>query len=138
MRVGGIINPGLAGALARLRHTDTLVVTDAGLPVPDGPLLIDVAVVYGLPRFADVLAAVVGELVVGAVTVATETMHSNPAVWELLSDMRPRPDLVAHEELKRRVADSSLVIRTGENSPYANVILHCGVAFLVLLARPRP
>ncbi len=129
MRAGGIINPGLAAALARLRHTDTVVVADAGLPVPDGPLLVDVAVVYGLPRFADVLAAVVGELVVDAVTAATEVVDGNPSVWGLLSEMRPRPDLVAHEELKRRVADSLLVIRTGENTPYANVILRCGVPF---------
>jgi D-ribose pyranase len=129
MRADGVINPGLAAALARLRHTDTMVVADAGLPVPDGPLLVDVAVVYGLPRFADVLAAVAGELVVDAVTAATEVVDGNPAVWRLLSSMRPRPDLVTHEELKRRVASSSLVIRTGENTPYANVILRCGVPF---------
>jgi D-ribose pyranase len=129
VRADGIINPGLAAALARLRHTDTVVVADAGLPVPDGPLLVDVAVVYGLPRFADVLAAVVGELVVDAVIAANEVVDGNPAMWRLLSAMRPRPDLVAHEELKRRVADSLLVIRTGENTPYANVILRCGVPF---------
>jgi D-ribose pyranase len=51
MRCGGLLNAQLAGALARLGHTDTLVVCDAGLPIPHGPETVDLAFQFGIPAF---------------------------------------------------------------------------------------
>ncbi len=131
MKRDGIINAALAAALAGLRHTHVLVVADSGLPVPDGVPVVDLAVVYGLPPFGPVLRAVLGEIVVEGATAATEVAGANPACHDLLRDALPGSDLhlVAHEEFKRLVAGARCVVRTGEATPYANVLLRCGVPF---------
>ena len=64
MKRSGIINAPLAGHLARLGHTDLVVVADAGLPVPAHVPLVDLAIVFGLPRFTDVLDALLADIVV--------------------------------------------------------------------------
>jgi D-ribose pyranase len=129
MRRGGILNAQLAGALARLGHTDTLVVCDAGLPLPPGPGVVDLAFRFGVPSFETVLSGILEELVVEGATAAEETEAHNPRSHELLESQLPDLKLVPHEELKRMVARAKLVVRTGEATPYSNVVLHCGVPF---------
>lgn len=128
MKRGGIINARLAGELARLGHTDLVVVCDAGLPIPPGPAVVDLAFRLGVPSFETVLAGLVGEIVVEGATAAEET-RENPNVVRVIRDLLPDPGLVPHHELKRMTAGAKLVVRTGEATPYANVILRCGVAF---------
>ncbi len=124
MRKSGILNPHLAARINRLGHTDTFVVADCGLPVPAHVPVVDLSLVFGIPRFADVLDALLAEVVVEGVTLATQT----PAE---IRDLLPPVPLteVSHEELKARLADLSFAVRTGETTPYANVILHSGVPF---------
>ena len=131
MKRDGIIHADLAARLAGLRHTDLLVVADSGLPVPDGVPVVDLAVVYGLPPFGPVLRAVLDEIVVEGATAATQVVEANPACHALLRDALPGTDLdlVPHEEFKRLVAGARCVVRTGEATPYANVLLRCGVPF---------
>jgi D-ribose pyranase len=129
MRRGGILNAKLAGALARLGHTDTLVVCDAGLPITPGPEVVDLAFRFGVPSFETVLSGILEELVVEGATAAEETEAQNPRSYELLRSQLPDLDLVPHEELKRMVAGAKLVVRTGEATPYSNVVLRCGVSF---------
>jgi D-ribose pyranase len=129
MRRGGILNAKLAGALARLGHTDTLVVCDAGLPIPPGPEVVDLAFRFGVPSFETVLSGILEELVVEGATAAEETEAQNPRSYELLRSQLPDLDLVPHEELKRMVAGAKLVVRTGEATTYSNVVLRCGVSF---------
>lgn len=124
MRRSGILHSELAGRINRLGHTDTVVVADCGLPVPAGVPVIDLAVVFGVPRFHTVLEALLAEIVVEGAVIATETPGQ---VRSLLPDVRVTD--VTHEELKHRVAGASFVVRTGETTPYANVILRCGVPF---------
>ncbi len=128
MKRGGIINARLAGELARLGHTDLVVVCDAGLPIPPGPAVADLAFRLGVPSFETVLSGLLEELVVEGATAAEET-RENPEVARVLRDLLPDLGLVAHHELKRMTANAKLVVRTGEATPYANVILRCGVAF---------
>ena len=122
------MNAQLAGALARLGHTDLVVVCDAGLPIPSGPAVVDLAFRFGVPAFDIVLSGLLEELVVEG-AIAAEEVESNPRSYELLRDRLPDLGLVPHEELKRIVAGAKLVIRTGEATPYSNVILRCGVPF---------
>jgi D-ribose pyranase len=124
----GIINAKLAGALARLGHTDHVVVCDAGLPIPPGPEVVDLAFRFGVPSFETVLSGVLQELVVEGAT-AAEEVERNPRSYEILTTRLPDLGLVPHEELKRMVAGARLVVRTGEATPYSNVILRCGVPF---------
>ena len=129
MRRDGILNAQLAGALARLGHTDTLVVCDAGLPIPPGPEVVDLAFRFGIPSFETVLSGILEELVVEGATTAEETEAQNPRSHELLESRLPDLELVPHEELKRMVAGAKLVVRTGEATLYSNVVLRCGVPF---------
>ena len=128
MKRGGIINARLAGELARLGHTDLVVVCDAGLPIPPGPPVADLSFRLGVPSFETVLSGLLEELVVEGATAAEET-RENPAVERVLRDLLPDLGLVTHSELKRMTANAKLIVRTGEATPYANVILRCGVAF---------
>ena len=128
MKRSGIINAKLAGALARLGHTDQVVVCDAGLPLPPGPEVVDLAFRFGVPSFETVLSALLDELVVEGAT-AAEEVERNTRSHEYLISHLPDLGFVPHEELKRMVAGAKLVVRTGEATPYSNVILRCGVPF---------
>lgn len=129
MRKDGVINAQLAYSLARLGHTDRVVVCDAGLPVPVGPGVVDLAFQFGVPSFETVLSGLLDEVIVEGATVAEETREQNQDVHELLGTLLPDPGLVSHEELKRMSSTARLVVRTGEATPFSNVILHCGVPF---------
>ena len=126
MRKHGILNAQLAGLLARLGHTDTVVVADCGLPVPAGVPVVDLALVFGVPRFNDVLAALLAELEVEGVTVADQAPQM---VHDLIPEGVEMIAEIDHEDLKEMVAGAAFVVRTGETTPYANAILHCGVPF---------
>jgi D-ribose pyranase len=128
MKREGIINARLAGALAGLGHTDHVVVCDAGLPIPSGLEVVDLAFRFGVPSFENVLSGVLEELVVEGAT-AAEEVERNRRSYEFLTTRLPDLGFVPHEELKRMVPEAKLVIRTGEATPYSNVILRCGVPF---------
>jgi D-ribose pyranase len=128
MKREGIINARLAGALAGLGHTDHVVVCDAGLRIPPGPEVVDLAFRFGVPSFETVLSGLLEELVVEGAT-AAEEVERNPRSHEILVTRLPDLGFVPHEELKRMVPAAKLVIRTGEATPYSNVILRCGVPF---------
>ena len=129
MKRGGIINANLAGAMGRLGHTDLVVVCDAGLPIPPGPAVVDLAFQFGVPAFETVLSGLLEELVVESAVAAEEIETQNPSSHDLLKARLPDLALMPHEELKRMVSGAKLVVRTGEATPYSNVILRCGVPF---------
>lgn len=127
MKKHGILNAELSRALARLGHTDTVVIADCGLPVPPDVPLVDLALVFGIPRFTEVLDAILAEIVVEGVTAAEEAAHTPAGAW--LEERFDSVDMIPHEELKQRVHDAAVVVRSGETTSYANVILRCGVPF---------
>ncbi|MEV0633429.1 D-ribose pyranase [Streptomyces sp. NPDC050619] len=131
MKKAGILNRRLSGALAELGHGDGVLVCDAGMPIPDGPHVVDLAFRAGVPSFAEVLDGLLAELVVEGATAATEVRDANPAASALLDGHFPDEDLtlVPHERLKALSGGARLVVRTGEARPYANVLLRCGVFF---------
>ncbi|MGF6711021.1 D-ribose pyranase [Luteibacter sp. W1I16] len=132
MRRSGLLHAELNRLIAAMGHTDTLVIADVGLPVPHGVSCIDLAVLPGTPSFATVFDAVYAELAVERVTVAREIHERNPALVALsrrLAGDGLTVDEVSHDDLKRLTARAVAVVRTGETSPYANVILHAGVTF---------
>ncbi|GAA4822726.1 D-ribose pyranase [Streptomyces ziwulingensis] len=129
MKRTGILNRHLAGELARLGHGDGVLVCDAGMPIPDGPRVVDLAFRAGVPSFAEVLDGLLAELVVEGATAAREVREANAQAWALLDGRLPALELVTHERLKELSAGARLVVRTGEARPYANVLLRCGVFF---------
>jgi D-ribose pyranase len=132
MRRQGLLHAELNRVIAALGHTDTIVIADVGLPVPAYVPCIDLALVAGIPRFADVFEAVYRELAVERITTASEIHARNPTMVALVARLRAEGttvDELAHEDFKRACATARAVVRTGETSPYANVILHAGVTF---------
>lgn len=131
MLTHGILNAQLAGALARLRHKDCFVVSDCGLPVPDGVEVIDLAVQFGVPRFEQILDALVPELILEEGTMANEAKGTIAEQW--VTDRFDVPlTYVPHDGsdgFKSLVKNASFVIRTGETTSYANVMFRCGVPF---------
>ncbi|AQS59939.1 D-ribose pyranase [Desulforamulus ferrireducens] len=130
MKKHGILHRELAALIASLGHGDAIVIADSGLPVPPGVACIDLAVTKGVPGFLEVLEAILYELVVEKATVAKELLPNSQLLDDINSRLSPvEVQAVSHEELKKLTAEAKAVIRTGEWTPYANVILYAGVAF---------
>lgn len=131
MKDRGILHPLLSRLVASMGHRDLLGVADAGLPVPPGVERVDLAFAPGRPGFLEVVEAVLGELRVEAYVLAEESKEHCPQIVEALDRMLPDAEVVwvDHEELKRRCGAARGVVRTGEFTPYANVLLRSGVDF---------
>ncbi len=131
MKKLGLLNVPLSEVIAGMGHRDSLVIADAGLPIPAGVRRIDLAVRPRLPRFLDVVEAVLEELAVEEAVVATEMAERSPKLRSELALLLPSVPLraVPHEQFKALTAQARAVVRTGEFTPYANVILIAGVVF---------
>lgn len=127
MKKSGLLNPALVHAVARLGHTETFVIADCGLPIPREVEVIDLALVFGVPRFVEVLDAILHEVVVEGGIAAEEVRATQADQW--LTDRVKPLTYTSHEELKRLVKEAAFVVRTGETTSYANVVLRCGVPF---------
>lgn len=131
MNKQGILNPAIAAVIRSMGHGDLLVIGDAGLPIPAGVTCIDLSLIPGVPDFMTVLSAVLQELVVEKVYLAKETEEVSPKLQELIQaaiGVIPS-EVVSHDVLKETSAQAMAVIRTGECTPYANIILSGGVTF---------
>ena len=131
MKKRGIINAQLAGLLAGLGHKALLMVADGGMPVPKGVEIVDRALCGGVPTFRQVMDAVLDEVQVEGYTLAEEIVENNP---ELLSYIEEKlegaeSEMISHEQLKEESVGLKFVIRTGEFTPYPNIVLRAGVAF---------
>ena len=124
-------NSHLSTAIAQMGHTQTLTIGDGGLPVPAGVPRIDLAVTAGVPLFLEVLDAVLSELTVEKIILAEEIQSENPPMWREILERFPNIQVsyVPHQKFKEETSHSNAVVRTGENTPYANIILVAGVAF---------
>ncbi|QGF25384.1 D-ribose pyranase [Pantoea eucalypti] len=139
MKKGRLLNAELSHVIARLGHTDTLTIADAGLPIPAGPQRIDLALTPGTPDFMQVVNAVALEMQVESALIAEEIKQHNPqlhsalvAVLEALQQHQGNIitiSYISHEQFKQQTQRSQAVIRSGECSPFANVILSAGVTF---------
>jgi D-ribose pyranase len=131
MKKAGILNPEVMHLIASMGHGDGLCIADAGLPIPPTLQRVDLALIPGVPDFLTVLDAVLGELVVETAVVAEETRTRSPRLYERIVERfgEQRIEEVSHEQLKERVGTTRGVIRSGECTPYANIILRSGVAF---------
>ncbi|TGG92424.1 D-ribose pyranase [Natronospirillum operosum] len=139
MKYQKLLNSELSRVIARQGHMDELTLGDAGLPVPDAVSRIDLAVIPGLPGLLDVLDAVLSELTIEGVLLAEELKDQSPdfhaalcARLDALSEQSGQAvtrNYVSHGQFKERTRRSKAVIRTGEVTPFANIVLISGVAF---------
>lgn len=131
MKKKGILNSSIASVLAKLGHTDTIVIADCGLPIPDVVKRIDISLTLGNPTFIETLAAVIDDMEIEKITLASEIKKYNANVHNEITKLLPNVEkaYVDHEQFKQLTKNAKAVIRTGEITPYANIILHAGVIF---------
>lgn len=127
----GIINKDLSEVIAGMGHLDMLVVCDAGLPIPRNARRIDLALKPGSPSFLDTVNVIAQELEVERLIVASEIEQANSHLKENLIGIfaGAAVELVTHDRFKELTRSAVAVVRTGEFTPYANVILVSGVYF---------
>jgi D-ribose pyranase len=129
MLVRGILNPQLLSLLARVRHTNAVVIADRGFPSWPGIETVDLSLVDGVPTVLQVLAAIRGNFVVAEAYMAAEFLAANPAKTRRAFARGLTGTRLVHEphvEFKRRVPHAVGLIRTGDTVPYANMILVSG------------
>jgi len=131
MKKTGILNQPLSAVIAGLGHMDTLVIADAGLPIPAKTQRIDLALTEGIPAFLDTLRVVLGEMQVERAIVAEEMLDASPSMYEAIVDLLgDLPiEFVTHLIFKEQTRSARAVVRTGEFTAYANIILVAGVVF---------
>ncbi|MCA9236489.1 MAG: RbsD/FucU family protein [Planctomycetales bacterium] len=122
----GILNPHILSLLARVRHTNTLVIADRGFP--SWPLIetVDVSLVDDVPTVRQVLAALRENFVIGAAWMAEEFTGENgqPVQDEYAALLSPvQVEFEPHDQFKRRVPQAIGLIRTGDTTQYGNIIL---------------
>lgn len=121
----GILNPAVLSLLARVRHTNTLVISDRGFPFWPEIETIDLSLVDNVPTVVQVLEAVLPNFNVGEAWMAEEFLN-NPAETRdrfkrVLGDIKVTHE--AHPIFKERVPQAIGLIRTADTTQYGNIIL---------------
>lgn len=134
MKKTPLLNIALSRAIASLGHGDVLMIVDAGMPVPPGVELIDLALTRGVPDFIAVLDVVLSEMQVESHVLAREMIDVQPPALQAIETLENEGQLgrqswLSHEELKVLSRSAKAIVRTGECQPYSNVALVAGVVF---------
>lgn len=131
MKKSKVINSDISRVIAQMGHFDQLSIGDAGMPVPMTTEKIDLAVDNGIPSFMDVLNNVLEELEVQRIYLAEEIKTENPDMLKKIQERLPETPVtfIPHSKMKAALHDSRAFIRTGEMTPYANILLESGVVF---------
>ena len=124
MKEHGILNSEISKRLSDLGHTDLIAIGDCGLPI-DSDKKIDLALKLGDPKFIDVLEILLEDFGCEHYILASEIKEKNPdqeaAIKNLLAGVSS--EYISHEDFKKKLDEVKFVIRTGENTPYSNIIL---------------
>ncbi|MGC6341651.1 D-ribose pyranase [Bisgaard Taxon 45] len=139
MKKNAVLNAQLSQVIATLGHTDSLTICDAGLPIPKQVERVDLALSAGIPSFLQTFHAVVTEMFVERVIIAEEIKEKNPNILTALLNSLAQLEqqqgnqidvqYVSHEVFKTHTHASKAIVRSGECTPYANIILYSGVPF---------
>lgn len=135
MKKGFLLNSEISSIISHMGHMDELTIGDAGLPIPSSAQRIDLSVFEGVPSFLDVLRGVLSEQKVEGIVLAEEIKEASPEmhgrILKLVEEFEDEFSVtyLPHEGFKERTRESKAVIRTGEFTPYTNVILVSGVVF---------
>ena len=135
MKKQGILNSDISRVLSYLGHTDTIAIGDCGLPIPEETERIDLSLTFGVPSFMDVLKAVSNDMAIEKIVLAEEIKEQNPDVLHQIEALFVKKEtgfkieFVPHTELKEQTKECKAVIRTGETTPYANIILQAACIF---------
>lgn len=122
----GILNPHVLDLLARVRHTNTLVISDRGFPFWPMIETVDISLVDNVPTVLQALAAVRGQGVIGKAWMAQEFLKVNNKKTQAAFAAALKGVQITHEPhvaFKKRVPHAIGLIRTGDTTQYGNIIL---------------
>ena len=125
----GILNPALNSLLSRIRHTNTLVISDRGFPFWPQIETVDISLVDDIPKVLDVLNAIRKNFVVAQAFMAEEFLSVNQPVTQaaFAKALQGVPILYEpHVVFKQRVPLAIGLIRTADTVQYSNLILESG------------
>ena len=134
MKKNGILNSDISRVLSYMGHTDWICVGDCGLPIPDEVERIDLALEFGVPTFMKTLEVVTGDMKVEKIIWQKKLKHRiqrclKSEIESTFQRQNIEVEYVSHTELKEKTKNCKAVIRTGETTPYANIILQSGCIF---------
>lgn len=132
MRKTVLLNSGISSVISRMGHTDMLTVGDCGLPIPEEVERIDLALKLGVPTFLETLDTILAELCVEKIILAEEIKTVSPQMHAAILerfDKDVQVEYVPHAQFKQESKKSRAIVRTGECTSYANIILCSGVTF---------
>lgn len=131
MKKTTLLNSEISAVIAEMGHTDSLAIGDCGLPIPEDTKRIDIALIRNIPTFIDTLKGVLEELQIEEVILAEEMKIMSPELYEetIKAIGSVNVIFVSHEQFKDKLKKCKAVVRTGEQTPYANIILKSGVVF---------
>ena len=133
MKRHGILNSDISSVLSYMGHTDRICIADCGLPIPEETERIDLAVKFGQPTFMELLKVVGDDMKIEKIVLAEEIKEYNPQILaeikEYFAGQEVEVEYVSHVGLKQMTKECKAVIRTGETTPYANIILQSGCIF---------
>jgi D-ribose pyranase len=127
MLQNGILNPHILDLLARIRHTNTLVIADWAFPFWPQIETVDISLTCGIPRVLDVLELIRANFKIGRLWQAEEFLDTNPT--ETLKTFEtgfagiPEVTRLPHVTFKTMVPSAIGLIRTGDPTAYGNVII---------------
>ncbi|ABX31643.1 RbsD or FucU transport [Petrotoga mobilis SJ95] len=131
MKKQGIFNSQISYFVASMGHKDMLSIVDMGYPIPKDATFVDLVFDKGIPNFIDTIKMVLYELEVEKVIIAGEMEVNNLKNYQKVIDIFSNIEIEkkSHEEFKDIAKNSKFFIRTGECTPFSNIILVSGVIF---------
>ncbi len=139
MKKSPLLHSELSHLISTLGHTDEVTICDAGLPIPSMSKRIDLALTHGVPSFAQTVDVFLKESQIEGLILAEEFQQISPLHHQALLERIQQEEIISgkkinityitHEALKSRTVNSKGIVRTGECTPYANVIFQSGVTF---------
>lgn len=132
MKKSGILHPQLNKLISETGHMDEIVITDAGLPLPEEVnTRIDLALKKGTVPFMELLHTVISELSVEKIILAEEIKTASPKIHKEIINSFENVEIeyLSHVNFKERTKEARGLVRSGEFTPFANVILVGGVVY---------
>lgn len=128
MKKSGVLNTYISTLIAEIGQTDMIAIVDASVPIPEETKKIDLALIKGIPSFKDTLNAVLNDMEYSEVLISMEAEEGNKEIYDfVVHEVKEKNNKkvvrVSYEQLKIMLKKCKGVIRCGEATPYASVII---------------
>jgi len=131
MKKTGIFNSTISAFVASMGHKDIITVVDMGYPIPKDIEFADIVLDKGKPGFLETIEVLLSELAVEKIIIAEELENNNinnyVGIVKLFQGIEV--EKMSHELFKEKAKMSKYFIRTGECTPFSNIMLISGVIF---------